>query len=306
MRGISSHSHDPYFNLAAEEYLLKEYPSDCFMLYRNSKSVVVGKHQNTLAEVNYPYLRRMGIPVVRRLSGGGTVFHDLGNVNFLFIREGEVGKLVDFRRHLMPVLDILHQMSIPAEYGGRNDLLINGRKISGNAEHVYHNRTLHHGTLLFSSDLEMLEQAIMVKPGLYEDRAVRSVRSQVCNISESLNKQMPVDLFEKALFGALAERQTGTIVQPFTREETQAIEALAASRYKTWEWNFGYSPEFNYRLETGLRLVTITVSRGLVESIDAGKESHISLPHGLQNLLHKPFNEMEILECFKNYPIGEE
>ena len=170
------------------------------MIYRNEPSVIIGKHQNTLAEINHPYLNEHEIHLVRRLSGGGTVYHDMGNINFLFILSGEAGKLVDFKRFLLPVLTILQNMGLPVEYGGRNDLLIDGKKISGNAEHVFRNRILHHGTLLYSSDLTVLENVLRVSPGKYIDKAVRSVRSKVTNISDYLKSKMTVEKFTQKLY----------------------------------------------------------------------------------------------------------
>ena len=155
---------DPFFNLAAEEYVLKNFTEDCFMLWRNGPSIIVGKHQNTLAEINLDWVRANNIKVVRRLSGGGAVFHDLGNLNFTFIVSGEDGNLVDFRKFTKPILEVLQKLGVEAKFEGRNDLTIKGMKFSGNAEHVHKNRTLHHGTLLFSSVMADLSQALKVNP----------------------------------------------------------------------------------------------------------------------------------------------
>ena len=133
---IISDTRDPYFNLATEEYLMKHSEEDIFLLWQSELCVVVGKHQNTYAEINYPFIREHNIKVARRLSGGGTVFHDRGNLNFTFIRNGEPGKLVDFRRFVSPVIEMLQQLNVHAVMGGKNDILVDGKKISGNAEHV--------------------------------------------------------------------------------------------------------------------------------------------------------------------------
>jgi len=176
---------DPYFNLAAEEYALKNFKADCFMLWRNEPSIIVGKHQNTLAEINLDYVKKRNIKVGRRLSGGGAVFHDLGNLNFTFISTGaQENRLVDFRRFTMPILEVLQNLGIEAVFEGRNDLTIHGRKFSGNAEHVWKNRILHHGTLLFSSVLTDLSEALKVDPLKFRDKAVKSIRSRVTNISK--------------------------------------------------------------------------------------------------------------------------
>ena len=175
---------DPYFNIAAEEYLLKQMDEDCFMVWQNEPSIIVGKHQNTLAEINYSFAKENNIPVVRRITGGGTVFHDLGNLNFTFISSGEKGKLVNFKKFTQPIIEVLNQMGIPARFEGKNDLRVNGLKISGNAEHVYKNKVLHHGTLLFSTDLNFLKKAIKSVPERFQDKAVQSVRSKVANITD--------------------------------------------------------------------------------------------------------------------------
>jgi len=253
MNCILSNIHDAQFNLASEEFLLKESSEDFFMLYRNEPAVIVGKHQNTLAEINHSYLQDHGIGLVRRLSGGGTVYHDLGNLNFLFIHTGEEGKLVDFKRFLLPIQKILVSMGLPVEYGGRNDLLINGQKISGNAEHVFRKRILHHGTLLFSSDLSKLENVLRITPGKYKDKAVQSVRSKVTNISEHLEDEVSVENFTLTLFNKLKTQFDTALDYSFSSAEINKIEILVEKKYGTWKWNYGYSPDFDYVFNTKLQ-----------------------------------------------------
>ncbi len=153
---IQSPSRDPYFNLAAEEYLLKQSTDDVFMLWQSSPVVVSGKHQNVYAEMNYRYIREKGILVARRLTGGGTVYHDPGNINFSFIRQGEAGKMVDFTGFIEPVIRFVNSLGVHASQGPKHEIMVNGKKISGNAEHVFKNRVLHHGTLLFDAALDEL------------------------------------------------------------------------------------------------------------------------------------------------------
>ena len=157
-------STNPYFNLACEEYLLKNVDDEVFMLWRNEPAIIVGKHQNTLAEINTEYVKDQGIKVVRRLTGGGAVFHDLGNLNFTFIKfiplNGD--QIIDFQKHTRPILDILLKLGINAKFEGRNDLTIDGKKFSGNAEHVHKHKVLHHGTLLFSAKLPDLSASLNV------------------------------------------------------------------------------------------------------------------------------------------------
>lgn len=238
---------DPYFNLAAEEYVLKEFSEDVFMLWRNEPCIIVGKHQNTLAEINLSFVRENNIPVVRRISGGGTVFHDLGNINFTFIRNGEPDKLVDFKKFTRPIIEVLQRLGIEARFEGRNDLTIKGKKFSGNAEHVHRTRVLHHGTLLFSAQLGNLSKALKVDPNKFQDKAVKSVRSRVTNISGHLKEPMEVTEFMQRIQHHINEKYPGARLVKFSDKDMKSIEDLAEKKYRTWQWNFGYSPRYNFR-----------------------------------------------------------
>ena len=244
---IRRHNTDPYFNLATEEYVLKEIPDDAFMLWRNAPSIIVGKHQNTLAEINVEYVKQNNIPVVRRLSGGGAVFHDLGNLNFTFIQSGKPDMLVDFRKFTRPILDVLQKLGIDARFEGRNDLTIEGKKFSGNAEHILKNRVLHHGTLLFSSKMADLSQALNVDPLKFRDKAVKSVRSRVTNISGHLKEPMEVSTFSDLIQEHVIAMYPDAKVRDLNEAEHEKINELVRSKYGTWEWNFGYSPNYNYK-----------------------------------------------------------
>lgn len=240
---------DPYFNIAAEEYLLKSVDCDCFMLWQNEFSVIVGKHQNTFAEINLPFIIEKNIPVIRRISGGGAVFHDPGNVNFTFITQGERGKLVDFRKFLDPVIEALKMLGIPAEFEGKNNICVHGLKISGNAEHIYKNKVLHHGTLLYASDLEMLGRALQTHPGKYIDKAVPSIRSKVARISDFMDQSWPVNVFMRKITDLFEKSAPEVSIADLKPAEIDAIDELATEKYRTWEWNFGYSPDYIFRNE---------------------------------------------------------
>ncbi len=269
MRCIIRQETDPYFNLAAEEYVLKNFESDCFMLWRNEPSIIVGKHQNTLAEINADYVKENQIKVVRRLSGGGAVFHDLGNLNFTFTASGEHHKLVDFRKFTLPILEVMQKLGIDARFEGRNDLTIEGRKFSGNAEHVFKNRVLHHGTLLFSSMMTDLSNALNVDPSKFQDKAVKSVRSRVTNISEHLKQPLSVLEFRDMILQHMMERTSGAELYNFSVADIEKIARLRDEKYKTWEWNFGYSPGYNFRKAVktngGKLEVTLEVTNGIIE-----------------------------------------
>jgi lipoate---protein ligase len=244
---IKRHTHDPYFNLATEEYVLKTFEEDSFMLWRNEPSIIVGKHQNTLAEINLDYVRENNIKVVRRLSGGGAVFHDLGNINFTFISHGEPGSLVDFRKFTLPIIEVMQKLGIEARFEGRNDLTIDGRKFSGNAEHVFRNRVLHHGTLLFSAVMSDLTGALKVDPSKFTDKAVKSVRSRVTNISEHLREPMEIESFMELVSAHVSEKYPDASLIGLSNEDHQKIQQLVDEKYSTWDWNFGYSPAYNFR-----------------------------------------------------------
>lgn len=285
---------DPYFCLAAEEYLLKNFQDDIFMLWQSEKAVVVGKHQNAMAEINHRFVHENNIAVCRRISGGGTVFHDSGNVNFTFIKNVKSPAEISFKQFTAPVVEALAKLGIEATTSGRNDLLINGLKISGNAEHVYKNRVLHHGTLLFNSDLENLGQAIKVTPGKYEGKAVQSNRSPVANIKQFLQSPMTTSEFILFLLDVQLENPEN---QSYVLNDTdiQNIEKSASEKFSTWEWNFGYSPKYTFRNEVEIDGKTLSirlvVEKGVIVEAEVGgdyftPEIALELSQTLQNKKH--------------------
>lgn len=259
---------NPYFCLAAEEYLLRYFDEDIFMLWQSDKTIVVGKHQNALAEINYPFVRKNNIAVARRISGGGTVYHDEGNVNFAFIKNVKSPAEISFKQFTGPVVEALEKLGIKAESSGRNDLVVNGLKISGNAEHVYKNRVLHHGTLLFDAYLENLGQAIKVIPGKYQSKAVQSNRSQVANISAFLKKPMSTEEFKKFLFD-FQLKKAGNNLYEISENTSKSIQNLATEKFASWEWNFGYSPKYTFANEVEIDgkklLIQLNVKKGIIE-----------------------------------------
>jgi lipoate-protein ligase A len=263
---IHSFQLDPFFNLAAEEYLLRNSGEEVFMLWQSDPVVVVGKHQNTLAEINYRYVKSNNIQVARRLTGGGTVYHDHGNVNFTFIRQGEPGKLVNFGSFIAPVISFLKTIGIEANQGQKNEMLVDGKKISGNAEHIYKNRVLHHGTLLFSADLN---DAASINPdaGKYTDRAVQSNRSAVMNLAERINRRVTVQEFCERFMQYILLNFRGSPYHPDLTEQ-RAIHGLADDKYRTWEWVYGWSPDYTFQRDycSGIIQIRIdlAVHRGII------------------------------------------
>lgn len=236
---------DVYSHLAAEDYLLHEWDAPVLMFWRSRHAVVCGKHQNLCAEVNYGFCRSHEIDTARRLSGGGTVYHDPGNINFSFIQSIPEGLqyAVDYRRFLEPIREALSHFGIETTYSSRNDLLLNGKKISGNAEHVLQKkkRVLHHGTLLFSSNTAFLHQALHSE-GNYADKAVKSVRSEVTRIQEA-KPDWSADEFLAQLVHFFEKKQhTNRYV--FSEKEQKAIAALRDEKYANPSWYLGYSPAY--------------------------------------------------------------
>ncbi|MBK3516593.1 lipoate--protein ligase family protein [Carboxylicivirga marina] len=288
MNGLLSNTNDPAINLATEEYLLRHSNKDVFFLYTNSPSIIVGKHQNTLAEINYSYINAHNIPVYRRLSGGGTVYHDLNNLNFCFIQTGEKGHLVNFERYSEPILLALKELGIHATFGKRHDIQIDGKKVSGNASHVFKTRVMHHGTLLFSSDLSVLNNSLKTNPLIIKDKAVKSVRSEVTNISNYVDQSFTYTDFVKHIFNYLLKHYSNSNELSLDNEELKQIKAISRDKYNTWEWNYGYSPVFElnkrYKLESGVRIQSrIKIEKGVFTECEI-KTSDSSIKNALENL----------------------
>lgn len=308
---IKRHHTNPYFNLATEEYVLKNFADDSFMLWRNEPSIIVGKHQNTLAEINLDYVNAHQIKVVRRLSGGGAVFHDLGNINFTFIRKGDHHTLVDFRRFTEPILEVMQKLGLEARFEGRNDLTIEGRKFSGNAEHVYKDRVLHHGTLLFSALMTDLSAALNVDPSKFSDKAVKSVRSRVTNISEHLKEPMDIEDFMELVRNHVKEKYPDALTVELTETDHQRIEQLVKEKYSTWNWNFGYSPKYNFKKQIktngGHIEMNLQVENGMItEAKIYGDYFNKRDPSEIENtLIGLPHDAAVIRQKLQNIETGE-
>ena len=297
-----------YFNLAMEEYFLKNCNEDIFLLWRNENAIIVGKNQNTLSEINYDYVKNNNIKVVRRQSGGGAVFHDLGNINFTFISCND-NSFSDFKRFTMPIIDALKELGIEAEFSGRNDLLINNQKFSGNAQYNYKNKVMHHGTLLFSSEINDLSNALKVKPSKFEGKGVKSVKSRVTNISSHLKKEMSVLEFKDYLMNFINKRDENSHFYELSDEDIKNINKLVEEKYSTWEWNFGNSPKYSLNNELkypgGNVEFNLDVKDGIIKNIKFfgdffGKEDVSFIEDKLKNIKH---SEDSIKDALKDVNI---
>ena len=233
---------DPAFNLAVEEYVFDYLPKDRMyvMLWQNDNAIIIGKNQNTLAEINERYVKQQGIRVVRRLSGGGAVYHDMGNLNFTVIADAQ-GESLDFGRFCALVVKALQKVGVKAEINGRNDMTIDGKKFSGNAQYLRQGRVMHHGTILFDSNASVLANALQVDEAKIQAKGVKSVRSRVTNVRPCLPEDMTLPQFRQVLLDTILEEEPGE--EYILNEKDLAVVAkLKADRYDTWEWNYGHSP----------------------------------------------------------------
>ena len=267
---LETGSVDPAYNLAFEEYILQNYrQGDILILWQNANSVIVGRNQNAEAEINRAFVEKHGIKVVRRNTGGGAVFHDLGNLNYSFITDADSLEKDTLRRFLDPVVAALRSMGLDAESSGRNDILVSGKKVSGTAQQLWKGRILHHGTLLFDADTSLLAGALNPDPTKYQSKGIASVRSRVGNIRDHLGTDSDIRSFWAAIKAALTEE--GIEDLRLRESDIAAIRKLQAEKYDTWQWNFGKSPKFqmhNRRRHTGGLLdIHLSVEAGLISEI---------------------------------------
>lgn len=261
---------DPRINLALEEYALRNFNpgKDYLLFYINEPSIIIGRNQNTLEEINFNYVEQKGIHVVRRMSGGGVVYHDFGNLNFSFITNHDLKSLNNFGKFTTPVTKILNQLGVPAELKGRNDVLVHDKKISGNAQFSTGKRMFHHGTLLLNSDLSEVSKALQVKMSKIESKGHKSVRSRVANISEFLDTPIDIESFKNLLLKGFYNE--GEVFQTYTLTEAQwqDVYKLRDEKYGTWDWNYGSSPKFNIkrskRFPIGEIDLRIYVEKGII------------------------------------------
>lgn len=265
---------DPYLNLAAEEYLLttKDYgSSDIIFFWRNSESVIIGKNQNAFSQINTKYTKDHRVKVVRRLTGGGAVFHDEGNLNYTFITDYDPN--ASFAEFAKPVADALSKLGVNARLSGRNDICVDGKKISGTAMCAVDGRMMFHGTLLYSADLTKLSSSLRVSPSKLKDKGIKSVKSRVANLSELIPDIDNIEMLTDFLVNVFTERygKKDVKVEFFDPEDYPEVIALANEKYSSWRWNFGNSPSFEYtntkRFPFGCVEVCLKSSNGMIEDL---------------------------------------
>ncbi|MDM5357569.1 lipoate--protein ligase [Peribacillus sp. RS7] len=263
---------DPRINLAIEEYALKHLNIDetYLLFYINRPSIIIGRNQNTIEEINADYVEGNGITVVRRLSGGGAVYHDLGNLNFSFITKDDGDSFHNFKKFTQPVVETLEKLGIHAELSGRNDILAEGKKISGNAMFSTKGRMFSHGTLLFQSEMDHIVSALKVKKDKIESKGIKSIRSRVGNIADFLKEPMSVEEFRSFLLQNIFKDSGEVTEYVLTEADWEEIHKISEERYQNWEWNYGKSPKFNlqnsHRFAVGSVDIRLEVNRGIIEN----------------------------------------
>ena len=264
---IETGSTDIFYNLAAEHYFAarKKLGETAFLMWRTTPALVVGKYQNTLEEIRQDYADAHGIQVARRLSGGGTIYADLGGWMFTFIRQDD-SEAIQFRQYTQPIMDALRALDVPAGFNGRNDLLIDGRKFSGNAQYKLTGSTVHHGTLMFDVDIGQMVAATSVADEKIISKSIRSVRERVTNISEHLKEPMDAEAFKRHLIGFVVG-EDGARYEP-TDEDRAEIARFAREKLATWEWRYGMNPKFSIeragRFAGGRIGFRLDVKKGLI------------------------------------------
>ncbi|WP_338470764.1 lipoate--protein ligase [Niallia sp. XMNu-256] len=266
---------DPQINLAIEEYILThlDINESYLLFYINAPSIIIGRNQNTIEEINTEYVEKSNVIVVRRMSGGGAVYHDLGNLNYSFITKDEGNSLQDnFKKFTKPVIDALQRLGANAQLMGRNDIEIDGKKVSGTAQFATGGRMYTHGTLMLQSDLDNVGKALRPKKEKIESKGVKSVRARVGNISDFINEPMTIEEFRQFILKSVFEQEGGEIKEyVLTDKDWEKIHELSKNKYQTWEWNYGKSPKFDmqhsHRFPVGTIDVRLDVAKGVIKDI---------------------------------------
>ena len=318
-----SKTHDTAFNIALEEYCFKQLKDEdeIFLLWINEPSIIVGKYQNTIEEINTEYTREKGIHVIRRISGGGAVYHDLNNLNYTIISNRDKGQEgFNFKEFSKPIIETLAELGVEAEFTGRNDLEIDGQKFCGNAQAYIKDRVMHHGCLLFNVDFSALGNALKVSKDKIESKGVKSVRSRVTNILPHLKTPITVEEFGDKIMEYMKKQYPDMKEYVFSKEELDYI-AKRAEVKRSWEWNYGESPEFNItrekRFKNGKIQIFATVENSRIKNIKFygdffGKNEDLSeIENLLKNVKYtvedvkKKLESIDIGEYFSKFTVDE-
>jgi lipoate-protein ligase A len=307
---LETGSQNPFYNLAFEEYVLcHRTEGNYLMLWQNDNSIIIGQNQNAEAEINRSFVEAHNIRVARRTTGGGAVYHDLGNLNYSFISDAGDAERLTMEHFTRPIVEALKGLGLQAEASGRNDILVEGRKVSGTAQRLVKGRILHHGTLLFDSNPEMVSGALHVDSSKFQSKSSKSVRSRIGNIRGFLPKDMELSDFWAYLKTALAG--SGLQQETLTEQELAAVEELMRTKYDTWEWNFGRSPKYDLvnkrRFDGGSLEVGLHVEKGLIQSIGFYGDflAVSSLEPLTVALVGCPFRQAEVSAILDRFPLQE-
>ena len=265
---IISDTNETAFNIASEEYAFKKLLDEdmIFMLWINKPSIIVGRHQNTIEEINRDYVKENGIEVVRRISGGGAVYHDYNNLNYTIISKESEDKAFDFKSFSVPVIKTLESLGVKAEFTGRNDLEIDGKKFCGNAQAYINGRIMHHGCLLFDVDLSVLAKSLKVSKDKIESKGVKSVRARVTNIVNELPEKIDVIQFRDLLLEYMKKEYPEIHEYKFNEEDIKEIEKSRKEKFGNWDWNYGKSPEYNITRSHKFEKGKIEIYANVIES----------------------------------------
>ena len=313
MKFLESHSNDPYYNLSFEEYIFRNLPleeEEYVYLWINSPAIIIGRNQNAYAEINEEYMKEHNLKVCRRITGGGAVYHDLGNLNFSFVTKTKGHDRIDFKQYYIPIVNALKAIGIDAELSGRNDITIDGKKCIGSSQSVDNHRVLSNGCILFNVQLEELSKALNPRKEKFESKGVKSVRSRVTNIAPYLeNKNLSTEDFKNILqneiFKLFGEEPEEYVL---SEEELQGVKEIYNTRFSLESWNYGKKPVGEVKqykkFPAGFIELAYDLNNGKIRNLHIngdffGKENVEDIRKAIEGQEYKKANIKEILDTFK-------